>query len=211
MEVHVNAAMSVDGKLSTRHRDQVTISGPNDFDRVAELRRTQDGILVGVGTILADDPALTVDPPESTPTRIVADTDARTPTDATVLDDRAPTIVLIGESAPPERVSALEAAGATTVAAGTDRVDLSSAFATLETRGIESLLVEGGGELIFSLFDAGLVDTLTVYIGSVVIGGAEAPTLVDGTGFGHPDSFPQLRLRALEEIDDGILATYSTR
>ncbi|MDX1745692.1 MAG: dihydrofolate reductase family protein, partial [Halobacteriales archaeon] len=60
MDVHVNAAMSADGKLSTRRREQVAISGPDDFARVSNLRLEADAILVGVGTVLADDPRLGV-------------------------------------------------------------------------------------------------------------------------------------------------------
>lgn len=209
MEVQVNAAMSVDGKLSTHHRDQVAISGRPDFDRVADLRRQRDAVLVGIGTILADDPTLAVDPPESTPARIIVDTTARTPTDAAVLDDTAPTYVLVGDTAPPDRVDTLDANGATVLTAGTDRIHFPTAFEALDSHGIESVLVEGGGEVIYSLFEAALVDTLTIYIGSVIIGGATAPTLADGDGFGHPDAFPQLTLETVEELGDGVLLTYT--
>ncbi|MFC6736019.1 dihydrofolate reductase family protein, partial [Halolamina salina] len=80
--------------------------------------------------------------------------------------------------------------------------------ARLEAHGLERLLVEGGGELIFSLFAADLVDRLTVYVGSVVIGGRDAPTLADGEGFTDPDSFPELSLTDVERLDDGVVLTY---
>ncbi|MBP1986467.1 2,5-diamino-6-(ribosylamino)-4(3H)-pyrimidinone 5'-phosphate reductase [Halolamina salifodinae] len=219
MHVHVNAAESVDGKLSTREREQVAISGPEDFDRMDALRAEADGVVVGVGTELADDPSLTVTDAERreqreaegrppNPARVVADSRARTPTDAEILGDEAVTYVLVSERAVKGDIEALENAGATVIVAGEDRVDLPGAFEQLEAHGLDSLMVEGGGELVFSLFDAGLVDRLTVYVGSTVIGGREAPTLVDGEGFTDPDSFPELSLTGVERMDDGVVLSY---
>jgi len=215
--VHVNAATSVDGKLASRRREQLAISGPDDFARVDRLRAANDAVMVGVGTVLADDPSLTVDdaglvgereergaPPQ--PTRVVADSNARTPPEARVLDDAASTVVLVASSAPDERVAAIEAAGATVVSAGDERIALSTAFDELAERGLVDVMVEGGGELIFSLFAAGLVDELSVYVGSTVIGGRDAPTLADGEGF--VDNYPDLELTDVERIDDGVLLRY---
>jgi 2,5-diamino-6-(ribosylamino)-4(3H)-pyrimidinone 5'-phosphate reductase len=68
-------------------------------------------------------------------------------------------------------------------------------------------MVEGGGEIVFSLFDAGLVDRLTLYVGSLLVGGRDAPTLADGEGF--VDSFPALSLEGVERVDDGVLLDYA--
>ncbi|WP_267639771.1 2,5-diamino-6-(ribosylamino)-4(3H)-pyrimidinone 5'-phosphate reductase [Haloarchaeobius amylolyticus] len=214
MHVHVNAAMSADGKLASRTRAQLRISGPQDFERVDHVRAQNDGVMVGVGTVLADDPSLTLDDEErigkreSTgqrphPARVVADSKARTPTDARILDDTATTYVCVSEAAPDDRIAALEDAGAEVVVAGEERVDLAGALAELESRGIERLMVEGGGELIYSLFAAGLVDQLTVYVGAMVVGGRDAPTLADGEGF--TADFPELELTGVERVDDGVL------
>jgi len=219
VHVHVNAAESVDGKLSTREPEQVTISGPADFDRMDELRAGVDGVLVGVGTVLADDPRLTVkdadrrarrerDGEPANPARVVADSRARTPPDAELPDDAAATYVLVSEDADDADVAALSGAGATVITAGAGRVGLATAFDRLEAHGVERLLVEGGGELIFSLFESHLVDRLTVYVGSVVIGGRDAPTLADGEGFTDSDSFPELSLTDVEQLDDGVVLTY---
>ncbi|MFB6139768.1 MAG: 2,5-diamino-6-(ribosylamino)-4(3H)-pyrimidinone 5'-phosphate reductase [Halosimplex sp.] len=218
MHVVVNAAMSADGKLSTREREQVAISGPEDFDRVDAVRAESDAVMVGVGTVLADDPSLTVDAEarrerrrdagkSEHPARIVADSRVRTPTDARVLDDRAETVLLTSEAAPQDFVAEIEDAGAEVVAAGEQRVDLPAALAELESRGIERLMVEGGGELIFSLFAADLVDELSTYVGASVIGGWKAPTLADGDGF--VDEFPELTLRDVERVDDGVLIRWA--
>ncbi len=217
MQVRVNAATSVDGKLSTRERTQLAISGPADFDRVDALRADHDAVMVGVGTVLADDPSLTVDAESrrrdrrdrgepANPARVVADSELRTPRNARVLDHAASTYLLAAEGAADHDVDRLESAGATVIVAGEGRVSLTAALSTLENAGIGSLLVEGGGELLFSLFDAGLVDTLSVYVASEIIGGRSAPTLVDGEGFISDP--PQLELESVERIDGGVLLQY---
>lgn len=218
MDVVVNAAMSADGKLSTRRREQVAISGPEDFARVDRLRAECDAVMVGVGTVLADDPHLTLDalehqaersqagePPH--PSRVVADSRARTPTDAVVLDDAARTYVLVSAAAEASAVDRLEEAGAEVVRAGDERVDLSEALAALEARGVDRLMVEGGGQIVFSLFEAGLVDELSVFVGGSIIGGREAPTLADGEGF--VESFADLELANVERLDDGVVLDWT--
>ncbi|EMA52793.1 MULTISPECIES: 2,5-diamino-6-(ribosylamino)-4(3H)-pyrimidinone 5'-phosphate reductase [Halococcus] len=218
MHVVVNAAMSADGKLSSRRREQIRISGHEDFARVDALRADCDAVMVGVGTVLADDPHLTVEDPDlraerrergdsDHPARVVADTRARTPPDARVLDDVARSYVAVGETAPDDRCGALRDADAHLVTAGTERVDLAAALAELETDGIDRLLIEGGGELLFSAFETGVVDELSVFVGSQIIGGRDAPTLADGEGF--VDEFPELTLAAADRLDDGIVLSYT--
>ena len=218
MHVVVNAAMSVDGKLSSRQREQVAISGPEDFDRVDRIRAAADGVLVGVGTVLADDPHLTLDVTDrrvqrqrhgrpGNPARVVVDSDGRTPTDARVLDDEATTYLLVADSAPADRRDALVDAGAELIVAGDDRVDLAAGVDELADAGLDRLMIEGGGEIIFSAFDAGLVDELSVYVGSLLIGGRDAPTLADGEGF--TDEFPELTLDDIERFDDGVVLSYT--
>ncbi|MFB6136507.1 MAG: 2,5-diamino-6-(ribosylamino)-4(3H)-pyrimidinone 5'-phosphate reductase [Halobacteriaceae archaeon] len=209
MYVVVNAATSADGKLSTRHREQVALSGPEDFARVDEVRAESDAVAVGVGTVLADDPHLTLDGDGGDhPARVVADSRARTPLDARVLDDAAPTYLLAAAAAPAERLDALRERGAEVVRAGDERVDLAAALAALESRGVRRLMVEGGGELLFSLFESGLVDELRLYVASTVVGGREAPTLADGEGFVDPERFVDLDLREVERVDDGVVLRY---
>jgi 2,5-diamino-6-(ribosylamino)-4(3H)-pyrimidinone 5'-phosphate reductase len=220
VHVTVNAATSVDGKLSTRDRRQVAISGPEDFDRVDRLRAAADAVLVGVGTVLADDPSLTLDDEDrrverlrsgrsGDPARAVLDTRARTPPDARVLDDDAVTHVLVAEDAPDDRVETLTAAGTDVavhrVSADGGRVDVAAGLDALETAGVDRLLVEGGGEVIFSLFAADLVDELSVYVGSTLLGGRDAPTLADGEGFLDPQG---LTLAGVERLDDGVVLSY---
>jgi 2,5-diamino-6-(ribosylamino)-4(3H)-pyrimidinone 5'-phosphate reductase len=218
MHVVVNAAMSVDGKLAAHTREQLAISGPEDFDRVDRIRAAADGVMVGVGTVIADDPHLTLDVTDrrvqrqrhgrpGNPARIVADSTARTPLDARILDDEATTYLLVSEQAPRERQTKLTEAGAKLIVVGDDRVDLAAGIDRLADAGLERLMIEGGGELIYSAFAAELVDELSVFVGSQLIGGRDAPTLADGDGF--TEAFPVLTLDTIERLDDGVVLAYT--
>jgi 2,5-diamino-6-(ribosylamino)-4(3H)-pyrimidinone 5'-phosphate reductase len=217
MDVVVNAAVSADGKLSSRRREQIAISGTADFARVDRLRAEADAVAVGIGTLLADDPSLmrfdeahraTVHGDGANPpARVVVDSRCRTPADAAILEGDPATYVLTSKAAPDAARDALSAAGATLVTAGRERVDLRAAFEHPAADGLDHVMVEGGGELVFSLFEAGLVDELSVFVGNVVIGGREAPTLADGTGF--VDEFPALSLESVERVDDGVVLEWT--
>lgn len=211
MHVHANAAVSVDGKLATVEREQVAISGPTDFDRVDRLRADMDAVCVGVGTVLADDPSLSVPDAlleDGPPARVVIDSTGRTPLDARITSPAAPTYVLASAAIEHDRAAALEAAGVTVIVTdGSDQVDLSAGLASLEAYGIDRVLVEGGGEVFYSLFAAECIDTVSLFISPHVIGGRTAPTLVDGPGF--MDRFPRLVLDGVDPIDTGVLCHFT--
>jgi len=221
--VFINAAMSADGKISTHLRKQVRISGDLDFHRVDRLRCETDAIMVGIGTILSDDPSLTVKSEEfrrmrldsgrdENPVRVVIDSLAKTPPNADILRKGAGRrIIFVTESATSERVDALSTSGAEVVVADGqygERVDLAAALKHLHGTGIRRLMVEGGATLNWSLIEKGLVDEIYVYIGSLVLGGSVAPTLVDGAGFSNRDDAPLLDLMSIERVDDGFVVKW---
>ncbi|MFB6284893.1 MAG: 2,5-diamino-6-(ribosylamino)-4(3H)-pyrimidinone 5'-phosphate reductase [Halobacteria archaeon] len=207
MEITVNAAVSADGKISNRKREQVEISSSEDFRRVDEMRAESDAIMVGVGTVLADDPSLTTDAgPDPVP--VVADSRARMPPDARLIENAVDTrpVVAVTEDAPGGRVEALDRRSRV-VEAGEERVDLRKLVEYLESLGYGSLMVEGGGELVYSFFKEDLVDRFILYVGDTVIGGRDSPTIVDGEGF--LEDYPELELVSVEEMSGGALLEWS--
>ncbi|MDD1771187.1 MAG: 2,5-diamino-6-(ribosylamino)-4(3H)-pyrimidinone 5'-phosphate reductase [Methanomassiliicoccales archaeon] len=201
--VIVNCAMTADGKIAGRERRQVRISSPEDMERVRKLRAEVDAVLVGVGTILADDPHLTVRGAsyEKNPIRIVLDSNGRTPDGARVLDGTARTVIATTSRCKRDWPNA------ETVRSGDGRVDLQLLMKKLDAMGVRKLLVEGGGEVIYSFFADNLVDEYRVFVGSKVLGGREAPTPADGEGFDE-SKCRTLRLVSSERLGDGILLSY---
>ena len=201
--IHVNCAMSADGKIAGSNRKQVRISSEEDKQRVKNLRRQYDAILVGVGTVLADDPHLTVKGAtyEENPVRIVIDPHGRTPHEALVVNDAAPTIILTDDYCEKTWDNA------DVIRCGTP-LDLDFAMDSLAKAGIESILVEGGGETIASFFRKGMVDRYTVFVGSMIIGGRISPTPVDGDGW-IAEGGIGLELKSSEVLGNGVLLTYS--
>jgi 2,5-diamino-6-(ribosylamino)-4(3H)-pyrimidinone 5'-phosphate reductase len=204
--VIVNCAMSPDGKIAGAERRQLRISSSEDMDRVRGLRSECQAILVGAGTIIADDPHLTVKglPRDEQALRVVLDPRGKVPENALVLDDRAPTLMVTLEDC------ARQYPGADTVRLGKGALDLKALLETLGRKGVTTLLVEGGGETIYSFFRAGLVDVYSVFVGDFIIGGRESPTPVDGDGFRLGEHIP-LRLISLERLGSGVHLTYEVR
>lgn len=200
--IHVNCAMSADGKIAGSNRKQVRISSDEDKQRVKNLRRQYDAILVGVGTVLADDPHLTVKGAtyEENPVRIVIDPHGRTPHEALVVNDAAPTIILTDDYCEKTWDNA------DVIRCGTP-LDLDFAMDSLAKAGIESILVEGGGETIASFFRKGMVDRYTVFVGSMIIGGRISPTPVDGDGWIKEGGI-SMELKGSEVLGNGVLLTY---
>jgi 2,5-diamino-6-(ribosylamino)-4(3H)-pyrimidinone 5'-phosphate reductase len=212
----VNVAVSADGKLSTRERRQVKISGSDDFDRVDIIKSGADAIMVGIGTVLADDPSLTIKSPERIaerlsigrpehPIRIIIDSKARTPPDAKILH-KGPgkRIIAVSSTAPEERIARLRPY-AEIISTGTEEVDLKSFIQMLGDQGVQKLMVEGGGTLIAGLFTSGLVDQLSIFMGNMIIGGSSAPTLADGAGWTESGDFTRLELMKIQQMDQGVL------
>ncbi len=213
--VFINSAMSADGKISSIDHKQLRISGQEDMARVDALRSESDAVMVGVGTVLADDPGLRVKSDmlqkirlergkTKNPLRVVADSLARTPPNAKVLGSGC--LIAVSESAPSDRVTNLSTR-CEIVRCGSSRVDLCNLMSILHEMGVRRLMVEGGATLNWSLIQSGLVDEIYVYIGGLIIGGTGSPTLVDGSGF--IGDFPRLNLTAVKPLDTGVLLKWS--
>ena len=205
--VTLKFAASLDGKIATVGGQSKWISCKESRQFVHKLRDVSAGIMVGVGTVLADNPSLTarVDGGKN-PVRIVADSMARTPIDARIVGDgQARTIIAVTESAPRDKVSALKHYGAEVITAGDGkRVDLKILMKKIAARDITSVLVEGGGTLNFSLLKSGLVDKVIAFIAPKILGGA-ALTAVEGAGFANLSDAITLKNFDVEKIGDDIL------
>jgi 2,5-diamino-6-(ribosylamino)-4(3H)-pyrimidinone 5'-phosphate reductase len=204
--VIINAAMSVDGKIALADGKGVRLSNEEDLRRVHRLRASVDAILVGVGTVLMDDPKLTVKSEYAkgrNPLRVVLDSRGRTPETAHVLDGSAPTLIITS------RESDRQFPRAEVQRLGTHEVDLPALLDHLATRGVRTLLVEGGSTVIWSFLREGLADELKVFVSSRVLGGRAAPSLAGGQGVTSLDEAPGLRLERVKRLGDGVLLEYT--
>jgi riboflavin-specific deaminase-like protein len=171
----VHVAQSLDGRIATRTGDSQWIGGPESLRFAHQLRAAHDVVLVGVGTVLADDPRLTVRLVEGrSPARVVLDSALRLPLSAALLTDgAAPTLVATTDRAAPDQIERVRGLGAEVVVVGRapdGRVDLPAVLGQLAGRGHGKVLIEGGGGVITSALRARLVDRLVVCIAPLLIG-----------------------------------------
>ncbi|QMV44325.1 bifunctional diaminohydroxyphosphoribosylaminopyrimidine deaminase/5-amino-6-(5-phosphoribosylamino)uracil reductase RibD [Cohnella cholangitidis] len=177
--VTLKTALSLDGRIATHTGHSRWITGAESREAVHTLRHRHSAIMVGVGTVLADDPELTtrLSVPGLNPTRIVVDSKLKIPAEARLLNDSAPTIVLTTEQADEKKSAKLRELGFEVVACGSgDRVDLTIAMESLGRQGINSILLEGGGVLNGAMLEAGLVDKVMLFYAPIVVGGEGAPS-----------------------------------
>ena len=220
--VFINAAMSADGKISTVERRQTTISGKEDFERVDSLKEGSDAIMIGIGTVSADNPSLTVKSEkrreerrkagkDANPLRIVVDSKAKTPVDAEILNKgEGKRLIAVSERAIVEDMEGL-GKKAEVLICGKEEVDLKKLLFLVWLRGVSRLMVEGGATLNWSLISQGLVDEIYTYVGNLIIGGENAPTLVDGAGFAVEGEMTKLELLNAEPMDEGVLLRWRVR
>ena len=210
-------AMSLDGKIATSSGDSKWISSEAARRCAGELRRQVDGVMVGAGTILSDDPRLTArdaegNPLARQPLRIVVEGSAPVPLTAQLFREDGPLLVAAARSEG-DRMEELCAAGAQVMIFPTEdgAVDLAALLQALGERGITSLLVEGGGALLGSFFDLGLVDKVVAFVSPVILGGRDSPSPVAGTGVTTLADALRLSRTRVEIIGDDVMMTGSVR
>jgi diaminohydroxyphosphoribosylaminopyrimidine deaminase/5-amino-6-(5-phosphoribosylamino)uracil reductase len=206
-------AASLDGRIAAASGDSRWVSGPETRAWAHRLRTRIDAILVGSSTVVIDDPQLTarpegIDDPRQ-PLRIVVDTRGRTPPMAQVFLGPAKTLVATSDEAPEPWRAAVKARGAEVVslplAAG--HVDLRALLQLLGDREVLSVLVEGGGVILGSFFDAGLVDKVHAIIAPLIVGAADAPAAVAGEGADRMADALRLRDVTVERLGEDLLVT----
>ncbi len=210
--VWVNCAASVDGRLAFAGGRRARLSSPEDLVRLQRLRANADAILVGVGTVVLDDPSLRVhwdllnEPEGKNPIRVIVDSSGKTPAKARVLDGSAPTIVGTSRANRRRYPDHVER-----IVAGSDSVDLAELFRALVDRGVRRLLVEGGASILSSVLRGGLFDRFTIYYAPVVIGGLSAPPVARGPDVEAMEQALRLDLVEVERVGEGYVATYVPR
>ena len=214
--VILNAAMTLDGKIATATGSS-NISGKKDLERVHQIRKECDAIMVGIGTVMADDPRLTVHKinarPEDNPVRVVVDSKCRTPVDARITNDDAKTIIAGANEYKEDFMASdeyetLKNRGVKFFFSGSERVDLKALMMYLHEEGIEKLMLEGGSTLNFSLIKAGLIDEISICVAPMVVGGADAKTFFDGEGFDTMDEAVRLELTDSYTLDKDLILHY---
>ncbi|HEY9899400.1 MAG TPA: bifunctional diaminohydroxyphosphoribosylaminopyrimidine deaminase/5-amino-6-(5-phosphoribosylamino)uracil reductase RibD [Pantanalinema sp.] len=221
--VALRSAMSLDGKIATAVGERDYIGGHEARAHLHQLRGTYDAVLVGVTTLIQDDPDIHCMLPRSrTPLRVVVDSLARTPLSCKMLSKqqgtgrlRPSTLVAVTRYAPEDRIRALQALGAEIlvcpeISSGLEsHVDLNKLMQILSRRGITSVLVEGGGNLNAAALHAGIVDKLYCTIAPMIIGGQSALTPVEGLGVSLvEEALPLYDMRSRSMGSDLLIEAY---
>lgn len=205
--VVMKTAMSLDGKIAAPNGESKWITSEAARADVQQLRHRLAGIMVGINTVLVDDPQLTCRLENgANPTRIIVDSNLRIPLTANVLKDQCSnqTIIACVEGADDEKAAALEAAGAAVIRCKEldSRVDLQDLMAKLGERKIDSILLEGGSTLNDSAVRQGIVQEVITYIAPKLIGGEQSKTPVGGAGVAHLSEAAILTGLQCEKIGD---------
>lgn len=207
----MKTAMTLDGKIATKTGDSKWISNTSSRRFSHELRNRVSGILVGINTVLKDNPRLTtrLDRPSMDPVRIVLDSKARIPLDANVLTVESDSYVIVAttEKAAQEKIEKLKAIGVEIIQTPLkdERVDLNYLVNALGERKIDSLLIEGGGTVNFSFLKENLIDKVYSFIAPKMIGGREALTPVEGDGFNTIDEGIKLKDVSVQDYYGDVL------
>jgi 2,5-diamino-6-(ribosylamino)-4(3H)-pyrimidinone 5'-phosphate reductase len=222
MKIILNAATSIDGKIATVSGD-TKISSILDLKRVHRLRCKSDVVLVGISTVINDDPLLTIrygmnKKGTKNPIRIIIDSKARIPLQSKIVKtaNQIETRLVVTSKAPPTNLKKLEERGLKIimleqrredkekgVEGSTEKVDLKKLFNQLEEEGVSHVLVEGGGEINWSIIKNNLFNEIIVTISPMIIGGKNAISLVGGEGYKTIDESLKVKLSKIQKKSNG--------
>lgn len=212
LQVLINAAMTIDGKIATNLGDSA-ISSKQDLRRLHRLRSSVDAIVIGISTVIVDNPRLTVRLVKRygiTPVRIIIDSTGRIPLDSKILKSASKinTIVAVTSRTSDKRIDKIKSAGAMVIVAGARTVDLKELFCILKKMGFNKILVEGGGELNWSILQLGIVNELMVTVAPRIVGGRTATTLVEGDGYTRISESIKTELIKISRQNNGEIMLY---
>ena len=208
--VILNAAMTLDGKIVTVKGDS-SISSRTDLIRVHELRANVDAILIGINTVEIDNPMLTVKNGKKNPIRVIVDSEARIKFTTKIMRscNIISTVIAVSHKATNSKLEKIKSRGASVLICGmNNKVYLKKLLKILKNIGVNRLLVEGGGEINWSMLTNGLVDEIIVTVAPTIVGGRCAITLVEGIGFTKVNNSLKLKLQKIRKIDSEVILYY---
>src|SRR5699024_892490 len=205
--ITLKSAVSLDGKTATKTGESKWITGEDARKDVHHYRHTHDAILVGVNTVLQDDPLLTTRIKGGKhPTRIILDSHLRTPLEANVVqNDDTKTIIFVGRGVEDEKIALYEKLShVSIISLETDSLSIRSIVGILGKLDIASLFVEGGATVNDAFLQAGLINQYIIYLAPKLIGGKDAPTAITGEGFAHMTDIFELEISHVEKIGEDV-------
>ncbi len=209
----INCAMSADGKIALPNRKQIRLSSKEDIKRMYQLRNNCDAVLVGIGTVISDDPKLTVKNKYvknvKNPIRIILDSKCRIPLNSLVLDNSSKTYIVTSQKCIRKFGLNIEILQCKKNQDG--KIDLNDLLFKLKNLGINKLMVEGGSSVIWSFLNLGFFDDLFVYLAPFIIGGELTPTMADGLGINDEKSKILLDVVDIKKLGEGLLIHYQSK
>ena len=216
--IALKIAQSLDGKIAAHTGQSKWITGEKARAFGRRLRFEYDAILVGINTVLNDNPSLNYQRTGITQNllarkhylKVILDSEARLPLQAKIWEETSRVVVAVTEKAPADRLRCLKKKGAQIIIAGKQKVDLKKLMDFLYNQEVGSILVEGGAATNGSFIDAGLVDLIYLFQAPLIIGGEGAKTSIAGKGFASPNSALHLHLKLIRRFDTDRLFVYTT-
>ena len=210
MHIILSAAISIDGKISTRSNDS-KFSSKEDIIRLHKLRSKVDAILIGKNTLLRDDPLLTVRHTKGkNPVRIILDSKGTISKNSKIIktSDKIPTIIAVSKKISKVNLSKLKKLPMEIIISGENSVNLKSLMKKLSTKKIQTLLVEGGGTVNWEFIKNNIFDELIITLSPYLIGGNNATSLVEGNGFAKIINSPNLKLKSVKRLKNHLVINY---
>ena len=210
MHIILSAAISIDGKISTRSNDS-KLSSQDDSIRLHKLRSKVDAILIGKNTLLQDNPLLTVRHTKGkNPTRIILDSKGTISKNSKIIktSDKIPTIIAVCKKISKVNLSKSKIILVEIIISGENSVNLKLLIKKLSTKKIETILVEGGGTVNWEFIKNDIFDELIITLSPYLIGGNNAISLVEGKGFAKIVNSPNLKLKSVKRLKNHLVINY---